>query len=53
MSYGKLECDIVVTELHVYDFMIKDFVIKKDVICAKPCIIFFLIMCINYFNFLI
>ena len=26
MSYGVLECDIVVTELHAYDFVIKDLV---------------------------
>ena len=29
MSYGVLECDIVVTELHAHDFVIKDFAIKK------------------------
>ena len=29
MSYGVLECDIAVTELHTYDSVIKDFVIKK------------------------
>ena len=29
MSYGVLECDIVVIELHAYDFVIQDFVIKK------------------------
>ena len=34
MSYSKLECDIVVTELHAYDFIIKDLVIKGGVICA-------------------
>ena len=28
-----LECDIVVTELRAYDF-----VIKRDVTCAEPCI---------------
>ena len=39
MSYGMLECDIVVTELHAYDFIIKDFIIKRSVICARPCII--------------
>ena len=39
MSYGMLECDIVVTELHAYDFIIKDFIIKRGVICARPCII--------------
>ena len=38
MSYGVLECDIVVTELHAYDFVIKDFVIKRGIICARPCI---------------
>ena len=38
MAYGVLECDIVVTELHAYDFVIKDFVIKKGIICAGPCI---------------
>ena len=26
MAYGVFECDIVVTELHAYDFVIKDFV---------------------------
>ena len=25
-----------VTELHVYDFVIKNFIIKRDVICARP-----------------
>ena len=29
MPYSVLECDIVVTELHAYDFLIQDFVIKK------------------------
>ena len=29
MSHGVLECDIAVTELHAYDFAVKDFVIKK------------------------
>ena len=29
MSHGVLECDIVVTESCAYDFVIKDFVIKK------------------------
>ena len=29
MSYGVLECNSVVTELHVYDFLIKEFVIKE------------------------
>ena len=33
MSYGVLEYDCYVTELHSYDF-----VIKKGVICARPCI---------------
>ena len=39
MSYGVLECDI--TELHVYDCVIKIFVIKRGVICAGPYIFFF------------
>ena len=38
MSYGVLECDIVVTELHAYDFVIKDFVIKRGIIFVTPCI---------------
>ena len=29
-----LECDIVVTELHAYDFVIKDFVVTKGIICV-------------------
>ena len=29
VSYGVLECDIVVSELHGYDFVIKGFIIKK------------------------
>ena len=33
MSCGVLECDIVVTELHAYDF-----VIKRGIIYAGPCI---------------
>ena len=36
MSYVVLECYIVVTELHAYDFVIKEFVIKGGVICAGP-----------------
>ena len=36
--YGVLECDIIITELHAYDFEIEDFVIKKGIICAGPCI---------------
>ena len=28
-----------VIELHAYDFLIKYFIIKKDVICAGPCIL--------------
>ena len=38
MSYGVLECDCHVIELHAYDLVIKDFVIKRGVICATPCI---------------
>ena len=38
MSYGVLECDIIVTQLPAYDFVIKDFCNKKEgVICARPC----------------
>ena len=33
MSYGVFECDSYVTEFHAYDF-----VIKRGVICAEPCI---------------
>ena len=29
VSCGVLECDSYVTELHAYDFVIRDFVIKK------------------------
>ena len=36
MSYGVLECDSYVRELHAYDFAIKHFVIKRGVICAGP-----------------
>ena len=36
-----LECDILrLPELHAYDFVIKDFVIKRGgIICARLCII--------------
>ena len=40
MSYGVLECDIV-TQLHAYDFVIKDFIINRGIICARPCIYLF------------
>ena len=30
MSYGVLECNISVTELHAYDFAIEDFVIHQE-----------------------
>ena len=44
MSYGVSECDIVVTELHAYAFVIKDFyVIKRGIICARPCILLYCI----------
>ena len=36
MSYGVLKCDIVVTQLHAYDFVIKYFVIKMGILCARP-----------------
>ena len=35
MSYVP-QCDIVVTELRAYDFVTKDFVIKRGIICAGP-----------------
>ena len=38
VSYGVLECDSYVTKLHPYDFIRKDFVIKRGIICAGPCI---------------
>ena len=43
MSYGVLECDIVMLQNYtliyfvIKDFVIKDFVIKKSIICARPC----------------
>ena len=41
MSHGVLDCDCYVTELHAYDFAIKYFyVIKRGVICARPCMVF-------------
>ena len=45
MSHGVLECDIVILQLHAYDFIIKDFLLKRGVICARPCIIY---VCIYY-----
>ena len=40
MSYGVLECGSYVTELHAYDFVIKDFAVKKGgIIFARPCIL--------------
>ena len=38
MPHGILESDIVVIEVHAYDFVMKDFVIKRGIICAIPCI---------------
>ena len=39
MSHCVLECwYCYVTELHAYGFLIKDFVIKRGIICAGPCI---------------
>ena len=32
MSYGVIACGIVVIELHTYDFLI-----KRGIICARPC----------------
>ena len=34
---GVLECDIIVTELRANNFVIEDFVIKKGLICVRPC----------------
>ena len=34
MSYGVLECDIIVTQLPAYDFVIKDFCNKKGALFA-------------------
>ena len=42
MSHGVLEYDII-TELHAYDFIIKDFIIKRGVICVRPCILNYII----------
>ena len=39
MSYGVLECDIFVRELHVYDFVIKDCEIKRALFVLPPCIL--------------
>ena len=39
MPYGVLECDIVLTELHAYDFVIKDFVIKRGRYLCQTCIL--------------
>ena len=35
-SYGVLECDDIVTELHAYDFVMKDFVIKRSIFVPDP-----------------
>ena len=36
VSHGVLECDIV-TELYAYDFVIAEFIIRRGIICARPC----------------
>ena len=36
MSYGVLECDSYVTELHAYGFAIKHFVIKRVLFVLDP-----------------
>ena len=41
MSYGVLECDVVVTEGHAYGFVIKDFVIKGALFVHDPSIYFY------------
>ena len=39
MSYGVLECDIVISQnCMLMIFVIKDFAIKGGIICAGPCI---------------
>ena len=37
ISYGVLECDVMYRI--TYDFVIKDFVVKKGIICSGPCIL--------------
>ena len=39
MACVRWHCYVI--ELHAYDFVIKDFVIKRDVICAGCCIFTF------------
>ena len=34
-----LACNSYVAGLHAYDFVIKDFVINRAIICARPCIL--------------
>ena len=42
MSYGVLECDTVMLQsLHAYNF-VKDFIIKRSVICARSCIFLYM-----------
>ena len=45
MSCDVLECDIV-RELHVYDSVINDFVIKRGIICARPCVCVCVCVCV-------
>ena len=40
ISYGVYECELHayrITELHAYDFVIKDFVIKRGITCSRTC----------------
>ena len=40
MSYGVLECDVVMLQNYMLImFVIKDFVIKRGIICARPCVL--------------
>ena len=48
MSYGMLQCDIAVTELHAYDFVIKDFVIKKGHYLCWTCV-FNILICVHIY----
>ena len=38
MAHGVLECGILYYRIPFYDLVIKDFVMKRGVICAGPCI---------------
>ena len=50
MSYGVLKCDIVVTQLHAYDFVTKYFVVKSGFICTGPYLYLCLYLSINLYR---